>query len=133
MHASQAHGPADSLGVSPPPSEEPTAPVGRHRPMGRKADTEDKPIGAAHEGATTAAQDIKDRARVLREVLDLYPETLTLDELVRELTVDSVEFQERDRVQRAVRDLIAGGLIHRVGDLVLPTRAAVNFQELSED
>jgi len=93
----------------------------------------DKPSGVAHDGATTAVQDVRDRARVLREVLDLYPETLTLDELVRELTVDSVEFQERDRVQRAVRDLIAGGLIHRVGDLVLPTRAAVNFQELSED
>lgn len=94
---------------------------------------QDKPIGAVDESATTAAQDIKDRARVLREVLDLYPETLTLDELVRELTVDSVEFEERDRVQRAVRDLIAGGLIHRVGDLVLPTRAAVNFHGLSED
>jgi hypothetical protein len=92
-----------------------------------------QPIGAAHEGATTAVQDVKDRARVLREVLDLYPETLTLGELIRELMVDSVEFGERDRVQRAVRDLIAGGLIHRVGDLVLPTRAAVNFQELSED
>ena len=93
----------------------------------------DKPSGAVDERATTAAEDIKDRARVLREVLDLYPETLTLDELVRELTVDSVEFEERDRIQRAVRDLIAGGLIHRVGDLVLPTRAAVSFQELSED
>jgi hypothetical protein len=93
----------------------------------------DKPSGAVDERATTAAQDIEDRARVLREVLDLYPETLTLHELVRELTVDSVEFQERDRVQRAVRDLIAGGLIHRVGDLVLPTRAAVNFHELGED
>jgi hypothetical protein len=93
----------------------------------------DKTIGAAHEGATTAAQDVKDRARVLREVLDLYPETLTLDELVRELTIDSVESEERDRVQRAVRDLIAGGLIHRVGDLVLPTRAAVNFHELTNN
>lgn len=94
---------------------------------------QDKTIGAAHEGATTAAQDVKDRARVLREVLDLYPETLTLDELVRELTIDSVEFEERDRVPRAVRDLTAGGLIHRVGDLVLPTRAAVNFHELIND
>jgi len=93
----------------------------------------DKPSGAIDERAATAAEDIRDRARVLREVLDLYPETLTLDELVRELTVDSVEFQERDRVQRAVRDLIAGSLIHQVGDLVLPTRAAVNFHGLSED
>src|SRR3954447_19167040 len=97
------------------------------------APMQDKPIGAANEGATTAAQDVKDRARVLREVLDLYPETLTLDELVRELTIDSVEFEERDRVQRAVRDLIAAGLLHRVGDLVLPTMAAVNFHELTND
>jgi hypothetical protein len=92
----------------------------------------DKPIGAADECGTTAAQDVRDRARVLREVLLLYPETLTLDELVRELTIDSVEFEERDRIHRAVRDLIAGGLIHKVGDLVLPTRAAVNFQVLNE-
>jgi len=94
---------------------------------------QDKPIGAAEEGATTAAQDSKDGARVLREVLDLHPETLTLDELVRELTIDSVEFEERDRVRRAVRDLIAAGLLHRVGDLVLPTMAAVNFHELTND
>ena len=39
----------------------------------------DKPSGDVDERATTAAEDIKDRARVLREVLDLYPETLTLD------------------------------------------------------
>jgi hypothetical protein len=93
----------------------------------------DKPIGAADECGTTAAQDVHDRARVLREVLLLYPETLTLDELVRELTIDSVEFEERDRIHRAVRDLIAGGLIHRVGDLVLPTKAAVNFHELTNN
>jgi hypothetical protein len=93
---------------------------------------QDKPIGAAEEGATTDSEDVRDRARVLHEVLLLYPETLTLDELVRELTIDSVEFAERDRIHRAVRDLIAGGLIHRVGDLVLPTRAAVNFRDLGE-
>lgn len=91
---------------------------------------QDKTIGAAHEGGTTAAQDVKDRARVLREVLDLYPETLTLDELIRELTVDSAEFTERDRIRRAVRTLIAGGLLYLVGDFVLPTRAAVNFHDL---
>jgi hypothetical protein len=61
-----------------------------------------------------------------------YPETLTLDELVRELTIDSPEFPEQDRVRRAVRDLTAGGLIHRVGDLVLPTRAAVLYRSLED-
>lgn len=93
---------------------------------------QDKPSGAGDERATTAAEDLQDQRRVLREVLFLYPETLTLDELVRELTIDSAEFAERDRIKRAVRDLIAGGLIHRVGDLVLPTRAAVLYRSLED-
>jgi HD-like signal output (HDOD) protein len=58
---------------------------------------------------------------------------MTLDELVRELTVVSAEFSEQDRIQRAVRELTAGGLLHRVGNLVLLTRAAVNFHALPED
>jgi hypothetical protein len=94
---------------------------------------QDKPNGAGDdERATTAAQDLSDQGRVLNEVLSLYPETLTLDELVRELTVDSTEFAEKDRITRAVRDLISGGLIHRVGDLVLPTRAAVLYRTLED-
>jgi hypothetical protein len=74
------------------------------------------------------------RQAVLRHVLSLYPQTLTDIELLKEMTGGlSATFEERDRHRRAVRDLIAGGLIHRVGDLVLPTRAAVNFHGLSED
>ena len=93
----------------------------------------DKPKGAGEdERTTTAAEDAQDQRRVLREVLFLYPETLTLDELVRELTIDSAEFAEQDRVRRAVRDLTAGGLIHQVGDLVLPTRAAVLYRSLED-
>jgi hypothetical protein len=86
----------------------------------------DKPIGAGHErAATTAHQDYRDQAAVLRQILDLHPDALTLAELTREMTFDSTDFQERDRIERGVRDLIAGGLLHLVGDLVLPTRAAV--------
>lgn len=94
----------------------------------------DKPKGAGDDerASTTAQQDYRDQARVLREILFIYPESLTLAELTRELTIDSTDFQERDRIERAVRDLIAGGLLHLVGDLVLPTRAAVNFQTLEE-
>jgi hypothetical protein len=95
---------------------------------------QDKPSGAADEGVTTTAQqDERDQAAVLREVLFLYPETITLSELIREMTVASTEFRERDRIERAVRDLTAGGLLHRRDDdLVLPTRAAVNFYVLFE-
>ena len=92
-----------------------------------------KPKGAGEdERATTAAVDDHDQARVLRQVLYLYPESLTLAELTRELTVGSTDFQEQDRIERAVRDLVAAGLLHRVGDLVLPTRAAVHFHALEE-
>lgn len=94
----------------------------------------DKPIGAGEDRAgTTAEQDAREEGRVLREVLAIYPGSMTLDELIRELTIDSTEFPEQDGIRRAVRDLIGGGLIHRVGDLVLPTRAAVNFHSLDQD
>jgi len=87
---------------------------------------QDKPNGAGNESAaTTAQQDYRDQARVLRTILDLHPEPLTLAELTREMTIDSTDHGERDRIERAVRDLIGGGLLHLVGDLVLPTRAAV--------
>jgi hypothetical protein len=86
----------------------------------------DKPSGAGDESATTTAhKDRRDQAAVLRQILDLHPEPLTLAELTREMTSDSTDFQERDRIERAVRELIGGGLLHLVGDLVLPTRAAV--------
>ncbi|HEU4706629.1 MAG TPA: hypothetical protein VFS64_05555 [Solirubrobacterales bacterium] len=86
-----------------------------------------KPIGAGNERATTTAdQDDRDQAAVLREVLLIYPEPLTREELIREKSVGSTEFSERDRIERAVRDLTACGLLHRRDDdLVIPTRAAV--------
>lgn len=79
-------------------------------------------------------QDARDRWTVLREVLFNYPETMTLAELTRGLTFASSEFSEHDRFHRAVRDLAAGGLLHRPGDdeVVRPTRAAVNYRDLAE-
>lgn len=88
----------------------------------------DKPSGAGHERATTTTeQDQRDQAAVFRHVLSIYPEVLTKDELIREMTggASSPGFAERDLIERAVRDLIAGGLLHEDAKLVLPTRAAV--------
>jgi hypothetical protein len=82
---------------------------------------------------TTADQDDRDQASVLRKILFIYPEPITLAELIRERTIASTDFAERDRIERAVRDLIAAGLIYpREDDLVLPTRAAVNFHALED-
>lgn len=70
---------------------------------------------------------------VLREVLAIIPETRTMDELTRYLTNASTKFADHDRIQRAVRELVAGGLLHlRAGDLVLPSMAAVHFQALMD-
>ena len=92
-----------------------------------------KPSGADDERATTTAHlDDRDQGAVLRETLDLYPEVLTLDELVREQTFGSAEFEDRDRIERAVRDLTAVGLLQQVGPLVIPTRSAVVFHRLAE-
>lgn len=86
-----------------------------------------KPSGADDERATTTAdQDDRDQASVLREILFLYPEPITREELIREKTIVSDDFAERDRIERAIRDLTAIGLLHRRDDdLVIPTRAAV--------
>jgi hypothetical protein len=45
----------------------------------------------------------------------------------------STEFCDQDRIERAVRDLVAGGLLYRRDDdLVIPTREAARFYDLFE-
>lgn len=94
---------------------------------------QDNPKGAGdHARPSTAPGDDHVEVAVLREVVYLYPETLTLEELIRKMTAASTRFPDIDQVQRAVRELTASGLVHRVGDLVLPTHAAARFQELAD-
>lgn len=69
-------------------------------------------------------------AAVLRQLLALHPGNITMDELVREVTAGAGDFDQRDAVERAVRDLGAAGLVNRSGELVLPSRAARRFDEL---
>jgi hypothetical protein len=79
---------------------------------------------------TPAAEDAATEAIVLRQVLDRHPSQVTLAELVLEIGGESVDFAERDGIQRAVRDLIGTGLLHGHDDFVLPTRAALRFSQL---
>lgn len=89
--------------------------------------------GDDERAATTAELDDRDQTAVLRHVLSLYPETLTLDELIREMVgFSSPPSSERDAVERAVRDLAAVGLLHEEGSRVFPTRAATTFHSLYE-
>lgn len=79
---------------------------------------------------TTWAEDEGIESAVLRQLLDLHPMRVTLEELRREMRGTRRDFAEQDAVDRAVRDLTAAGLLHSNGEFVTPTRAALRFSEL---
>jgi len=85
------------------------------------------------ESRTTWAEDETMESAVLRQLLDLHPTRLTLEELAREFAADGGSFAERDAVERAVRELAGAGLLHRGEEFVAPTRAALRFSELVDD
>lgn len=78
---------------------------------------------------TPAAEDTAAEAVVLQQLLSLHPTQLSFEELLRELG-DAEDFARRDAVGRAVRELSAAGLLHRNGDLLAPSRAALRLDEL---
>jgi hypothetical protein len=69
------------------------------------------------------------RQAVLTLLLDLHPSQLSTQELDRELAPEG-RFTEIDTVRRAVDFLIRVGLLRREGTSVLPTRAALVFDDL---
>ncbi len=79
---------------------------------------------------STRAEDRAIESAVLQHVLALHPTAVTVEELVREIAGGEDAFGERDAVERAVRDLDGTGLLHSSETFVLPTRAALRFDEL---
>lgn len=77
-----------------------------------------------------AESDATTEAAVLRQLLALHPAQLSFGELLREVADDPDDFAERDAVERAVRELATAGLLHRNGELLMPSRAARRFDEL---
>jgi len=76
-----------------------------------------------------AREDQRDEAAVLMHVIDSHPVTLRLSDLIRDLS-DPEDFGDRDRIERAVRELVKGGLLFRCEAAVLPTRQALYAHEL---
>ena len=81
------------------------------------------------QAASPDAEDQRDERAVYVHVVEVHPATLTLSDLIRELS-DPEEFSERDRIERAVRELVKSGLVFRCEAGVLPTRAALRAYEL---
>jgi hypothetical protein len=89
-------------------------------------------VGDIDQTRSPIVQDTTVEAAVLRQLLALYPVQLTLTELVREISDGAADFAATDPVERAVGRLSAAGLIHRSGDMVIPSRAALRSYELLE-
>ncbi len=79
--------------------------------------------------APNAAEDLKDERAVLVHVVETFPQTLLLSDLIREVG-DPDDFAKRDAVERAVRELVKGELLFRCQGTLLPTRAALRSYEL---
>lgn len=77
-----------------------------------------------------AAEDAIFESAVLQQLLALHPTLVTIEELMREVAAEPTDFAARDAVERAIVDLAAAGLVHRNDDFVVPSRAALRFDEL---
>ena len=76
------------------------------------------------------AQDAEDQRVVLAFILGEHPAQHTIPEVSRALYAGPIDFKDDDAVERAIRDLVGGGLLHCQGRFVLPTRAALYFSGL---
>jgi hypothetical protein len=94
--------------------------------------TENPTDCAERDPLTPVAQDAKTERLVLAFLIAEYPVQLTIAELSLALN-DREDFAGRDAVERAMRELVAAGLLHRKGAFVAPTRAALYFARLVED
>lgn len=75
---------------------------------------------------------IEDQALALDRLLVHWPTHLQESDLQREAQFDGDEFDQRDRLDRAIQQLFWAGLVSRCGDFVIPTRAAIHFRHLSD-
>lgn len=76
-----------------------------------------------------ASEDRQTERAVLAHIIEAHPTTLRLSDLIRELG-DGEDFAERDRIERAVGELVKGGLLFRSDGAVLPTRQALYVWDL---
>jgi predicted transcriptional regulator len=75
-------------------------------------------------------EDAETESAVLHHLLAIHPIQITVEELAREIEDRPEDFARRDAIERAVRDLTGVGLLHRQDAFVVPSHAALRFNEL---
>ena len=78
----------------------------------------------SHGGADNTA------SAVLETLLIDYQAHFHIEEIIREVAIYPAALGDRNDVADAIRDLGRAGLLHRQGDFVFATRAAVRGAEL---
>lgn len=81
---------------------------------------------------SVAAQDKRTEHGTLAFLLGEHPTQLTEAEVERMLNASRQQKRPEDAIERAVRELVGAGLLHRHGDFVIPTQAALYFAWLWE-
>jgi len=88
---------------------------------------------ASHDPSSPAGEDRQTESAVLALLLEEHPIRLTMDELILMLHGDPDRSNPGDAAQRAVRELVGAGLVHREGEFITPSRAALYFDALEVD
>lgn len=83
--------------------------------------------------ASPAEADRKAERAVLAFLIDEHPNQLTIAEVSWALNAGPAEFADEDAVERAVRELVATGLLHCKCGFILPARAALYYHRLGRD
>jgi hypothetical protein len=85
---------------------------------------------AALDPSSPASEDQRTESAVLSLLLAEHPARLTVDELILALHADPERGDPEDAGQRAVRELVGAGLVHREGRSLAPSRPALYFAAL---
>ncbi|HEX5930044.1 MAG TPA: hypothetical protein VFY48_11710 [Solirubrobacterales bacterium] len=75
-------------------------------------------------------EDLRRQQGILGEVLEQFPVTLTVEELVRTQAVQRLGDQKAEPWEQAIIELRRDGLLRLNGDVVEPTLAAIRANEL---
>ena len=78
-------------------------------------------------------EDRQIEATILALVFDQHPTHLTIAELALAMSHGREDFAAEDDIERAIRELVGAGLLRIACGLVMPTRAALYFDELGVD
>jgi hypothetical protein len=85
----------------------------------------DAPPGAA----AHVDEDLAQQA-MLAIVRNAHPARRSVGQILREVVGSATGFTERDRINSGIRELVGAGLVHRHGQFVFASRAALRFDEL---